>query len=249
MSREQSRLRAIASLRTDPLDSSGQRVPDPIRILAVSTTLGVVIIALWLVHMRNTALLGWLFAKEGFLELATFALLILSAGLCASAARSRYRGAQSHHRSIAASYAALALGLFVIGMEEVSWGQTYLRWQTPESWAIINSQQETTLHNLADQHTLHVVAQRVTFAFAALSVFATLLGSRLRHPYIRALAPHFSTIGIVVLIAYAAWRFHLEISEVLFSIFAGCYAWRVYRAAKGDASVAIGVQPPAAGQL
>ncbi len=41
-----------------------------------------------------------------------------------------------------------ALGCFVIAGEELSWGQHFFGWQTPESLAAINKQQETNLHNI-----------------------------------------------------------------------------------------------------
>lgn len=40
-----------------------------------------------------------------------------------------------------------ALGCFYVGGEEVSWGQHFLNWNTPEYWAAINDQEETNLHN------------------------------------------------------------------------------------------------------
>lgn len=40
-----------------------------------------------------------------------------------------------------------ALGCFYVGGEEVSWGQHFLNWNTPEYWAAINDQDETNLHN------------------------------------------------------------------------------------------------------
>jgi len=33
-------------------------------------------------------------------------------------------------------------------MEEISWGQWFFHFETPESWKVINAQGETTLHNL-----------------------------------------------------------------------------------------------------
>ncbi len=44
------------------------------------------------------------------------------------------------------------IGLFVLGCiyyagEEISWGQHYLQWSTPEYWKAINDQSETNLHN------------------------------------------------------------------------------------------------------
>lgn len=41
----------------------------------------------------------------------------------------------------------LAVGCFYIAGEEHSWGQHFFHWQTPESWAAINIQNETNLHN------------------------------------------------------------------------------------------------------
>lgn len=40
-----------------------------------------------------------------------------------------------------------ALGCFYVCGEEVSWGQHFLNWNTPEYWAAINDQDETNLHN------------------------------------------------------------------------------------------------------
>lgn len=41
--------------------------------------------------------------------------------------------------------AALAC-IYIVG-EEVSWGQHFLNWSTPDHWAAINDQNETNLHN------------------------------------------------------------------------------------------------------
>ena len=42
----------------------------------------------------------------------------------------------------------LALIFFVAGMEELSWGQMIFDWDTPKEFASLNSQGETTLHNM-----------------------------------------------------------------------------------------------------
>lgn len=44
-----------------------------------------------------------------------------------------------------------ALALFVMAGEELSWGQRIFHWNTPESYAKVNAQGETNLHNLATQ--------------------------------------------------------------------------------------------------
>ncbi len=40
-----------------------------------------------------------------------------------------------------------ALSCFYVAGEEVSWGQHFMSWATPEFWQTINDQQETNLHN------------------------------------------------------------------------------------------------------
>ena len=45
----------------------------------------------------------------------------------------------------------VAIVLFVMVGEELSWGQRIFGWATPDSFASINEQSETNLHNLATQ--------------------------------------------------------------------------------------------------
>ena len=40
-----------------------------------------------------------------------------------------------------------AICCFYVGGEEISWGQHFLKWSTPEYWAHFNDQYETNLHN------------------------------------------------------------------------------------------------------
>lgn len=42
----------------------------------------------------------------------------------------------------------LALGAFVFMGEEISWGQHFVGWKTPEEWKELNRQKETNIHNL-----------------------------------------------------------------------------------------------------
>lgn len=45
-------------------------------------------------------------------------------------------------------YLCLAVGIFVIIGEEVSWGQRLFGWQTPEALKAVNRQHETNIHSL-----------------------------------------------------------------------------------------------------
>jgi hypothetical protein len=49
--------------------------------------------------------------------------------------------------TIAVLMLILALGALYFGGEEMSWGQSYFKWDTPESWKQINKQNETNFHN------------------------------------------------------------------------------------------------------
>lgn len=218
-------------LLSDPLHRADNQVPDAMRVLLITSGLGAAIIALWWVRLLTPIKMEVLFAKEGPLELLTFIALTISASFCLGAARrSLHSYKSSVNRSVAAFYAALGIALFVVGMEEISWGQTYLQWRTPESWAAINSQQETTVHNLLEQPTLHVVERALLLLFVAAALVGITLGIRRLHPFITAITPHFSTAPILLLLGYAAYKFHLEVPEIIFAIFIACYSWRVYRA-------------------
>ena len=43
--------------------------------------------------------------------------------------------------------ALAAISCFYVAGEEISWGQHFLNWSTPEYWAHLNDQSETNLHN------------------------------------------------------------------------------------------------------
>jgi hypothetical protein len=84
------------------------------------------------------------------IELLTFGLLLLSAWLSLRLAfRARAHG---ESRLVWGFYLAFAIALFVVGMEEIAWGQTFFDWSTPEAWRGMNVQQEMTLHNLEPLH-------------------------------------------------------------------------------------------------
>lgn len=50
----------------------------------------------------------------------------------------------------------LGVGFFLFGMEEISWGQRIVGWDTPVWLKAINDQGETTLHNLATHPVLNL---------------------------------------------------------------------------------------------
>lgn len=90
--------------------------------------------------------LEFLFGPEvgdgGLIELVTVCCWLGASALFATLAVRR-RSLESVLWTLAAAAA------FVIAGEELSWGQWLFGWSTPETWAQINAQKETNLHNLA----------------------------------------------------------------------------------------------------
>jgi Ca2+/Na+ antiporter len=66
-----------------------------------------------------------------------------------------------------AFYVTFSIFLLLTGMEEISWGQWFFHFHTPEAIARINTQQEFTLHNLKGLGG-HTVWLRLAFGVGGL---------------------------------------------------------------------------------
>jgi hypothetical protein len=79
-------------------------------------------------------------------EMLTFIFLLFGGvfGVWFSLKVYKYNG----YKLVASFYMVFAVFLIIVGMEEISWGQQLLKFNTPDSWKEINVQGETTLHNL-----------------------------------------------------------------------------------------------------
>lgn len=83
-------------------------------------------------------------SELGFVENATALWLVVAAIAAALTARDHRAVPVGHLRGLLALF---ALGAFVFMGEEVSWGQHWFRWRTPEAWAQFNERGETSIHN------------------------------------------------------------------------------------------------------
>lgn len=110
----------------------------PVGYLAAET-------AFWAID-REDAFYSRIFQEEtGFVEVATAVVLVPAVILAIRGALRAWRGRE---RAASALYWVLALGcLFLLG-EEISYGQHFFGWGTPELLAEHNVQGETNLHNL-----------------------------------------------------------------------------------------------------
>lgn len=105
------------------------------------------------IFLASPAAFAALADEDTLLEWASAALLFLGSGLFIANALRRLRSATSKRltRTAAVEIAVascFALGLFVIGMEEISWMQRIIGFATPESLAQINWQGEFNFHNV-----------------------------------------------------------------------------------------------------
>lgn len=120
--------------------------------------------------------------EDGLAENVTAALFFLAAGATAVATvRTRRRGAPG-----VVLLALVTLGLFVSGMEEISWGQRIVGFAGPEALTGANLQQETNLHNLATDATETVFYSAAAFGLVLLPYLAERLGLPRRMPWLGA---------------------------------------------------------------
>jgi hypothetical protein len=87
----------------------------------------------------------YLIAEDTVVEYATFATFLLAA-LVAVRLAIDFRG--QHETVFFLSYSLLAAGLFIIAMEEISWGQRIFSIETPSFLESRNYKGETNFHNL-----------------------------------------------------------------------------------------------------
>lgn len=134
-----------------------------------------IMFAMILVGVAAPSLAVLLFA-EGWapVELGHF-FIPLAASMVAVLAACRM---QPHQRLLKLWTMLLALGCFYIAGEEHSWGQHFFHWQTPESWAAINLQNETNLHNASAwaNHKPRAVLQAGIFVSVVILPVAAMIG-------------------------------------------------------------------------
>jgi len=135
---------------------STEGLPDQPRDLSPWTYLGGPIVSLLICWV--TPLLGYELwhpimghHEMSFLEIATVVMLLPASVIGVVLFVRFLRGKTLPHkqaRTIAIVMLVAALGALYFGGEEMSWGQSYLKWNTPDSWENINKQGETNIHNL-----------------------------------------------------------------------------------------------------
>ncbi len=104
----------------------------------------------------------WLSGERGIFEILTFLFLIVAIYFIL---RARFFAVALRISHLPAWLIVLLLGGVYFAGEEISWGQHFFLWQTPDAWQGINEQSETNLHNV---HALFDQLPRALLTLAAL---------------------------------------------------------------------------------
>lgn len=116
-------------------------------------------------HPATEAIMWRLSLENHPIELITFASLLAAGGLGLRLATKME--ATGDGRLFAAFYALFGAGLIFVGMEEISWGQWFFHFETPEAIKAVNKQEEMNFHNLPWFHAPFEVL-RVAFGVGGL---------------------------------------------------------------------------------
>ena len=98
------------------------------------------------VFQHDEKLFRYLTAEDSFYEWLTAIIFIGTAALCAI--RSYMSFKKSLPNITILLFAIMAIGSFIVGMEEISWGQRVFSLKTPEAIRAINTQGELNIHNI-----------------------------------------------------------------------------------------------------
>jgi len=109
----------------------------------------------------------WFYVGEdGFAE--TLTVIFFALGFI-YAVRTRVALSGSGDGLLNALFVVAAIGMLLLAGEEISWGQRFFGWSTPEKFQAVNVQGETTLHNLNGVH------QSVQFAQILVGLYGVVL--------------------------------------------------------------------------
>jgi hypothetical protein len=108
-----------------------------------------VLFAVWLIAMWRVVpewYLKWIIPEGyGILEFSQFIILLVALAI---AVRLLFKPFVRKRPFVFAVTIIVVLGCIYTAGEEMSWGQHFFHWKTPEYWAMVNRQQETNLHNI-----------------------------------------------------------------------------------------------------
>lgn len=154
----------------------------------------------------------WFTGEDRFAETMQVVFYSLALVLCIVVTRRLWQGGD---KGIALLYLGLVLGfVFMVG-EELNWGQRIFGWGTPESFAAINKQEETNLHNIYGVGTTFKWIQFLVGAYGTilpLLVWRWQVPERFRKLSV-AVIPHYTLVPYFILLF--VWRFYRTVLELV----------------------------------
>lgn len=223
---------------TDEICTAIPSMPKPVTILILSSLIGLSIAALY--TFRGLSNLEYLFQEDGFFEnltainyFAASLLIVLSIWSIRKLDILRQTG---KFKVVIIIFTIIFVSLFVIGMEEISWGQRIIGWETPTSLNRLNYSNETNIHNFFNPYFYNLY--RFIGLFFLISLIVGWLLMRRFHPFFyHIIFPHPSLIVLAYLISLAGLTNLGELFEELFSLFWLFYAIRVFMCFRSEEQI------------
>jgi hypothetical protein len=151
----------------------------------------------------------WFTGEDGFAETLQVAFYALALLLCLFVIA---RLVRSRRRTLATLYLVVAIGLFFMLGEELSWGQRIWGWDTPETLREINKQEETNLHNIYAVGSTFKWLQLLVGAYGTLlPLLVRLRGLQRYRGFLDRVVPHYSLIPYFVMLF--VWRLYRNLFD------------------------------------
>lgn len=149
----------------------------------------------------------WLLEENKPIEVLTFLFFIIGGVFGMYFSISLFKNKEN--RFVTYFFLLFSFFLIVVGMEEISWGQQFLHFETPEQWKKINKQGETTLHNLGFMQKFN---DNLHFIFGLAGIIGILLRNHILFKKIG--APLILTSWFLIIIFQSALDILVDIIEV-----------------------------------
>lgn len=183
----------------------------------------------------------WLQEENSPIELLTF-IFFLTGGVLGL--YFTFKFIKHNKKSTTIFYVFFSICLLIIAMEEIAWGQWFFFFDTPENWKEMNTQGETTIHNLKGFHG-HNEILRFLFGFCGITgvflgkfeILKKISANVILIPWFiivvfHSIADIFTNSENISYNIYRALQTNSELVEMLISVSAFLYLWLNFRLIK-----------------
>ena len=199
-------------------------------MLIASTAIGIFLIINIRLYDPTSRIFEVLYLEDGVFESLTPILMFAAILLIGLAIPKLRKDSQFFEirNLVTIIFLFLILVFFLNAMEEISWGQRIIGWETPQAFEG-NVQEETNLHNYFNQY--YLLFYRLLVFFPIVIFVAIWLEVQERYlNFNRLVLPHPSMIGLSLLIGVVSlvWFKSQELLEEMFAVFFIFYSFRIY---------------------